>query len=191
MMPSLAPSPRLEAIPLERQIRVRTVSTFEEFLELEPSWDRLVATERGERAYPFLEFPWTRTWWECFGGGNSLHVLTVWLRDELIAIAPLMLSRVRLLHVTLRRLGFLYNSHVPRADFIMGKYPEMAYKAIWRHLSENRNWDLLQLCQLPDTSPTLEFLSRLASADGFGTGTWDERKRRDKQKRNFERLLKK
>ncbi len=173
MMPSLAPSPRLEAIPLERQIRVRMVSTFEEFLGLEPSWDRLVATERGDRAYPFLEFQWARTWWECFGEGNSLHVLTVWLRDELIAIAPLMLSRVRMLHVTLRRLGFLYNSHVPRADFIMGKYPEMAYKAIWRYLSENRNWDLLQLCQLPDTSPTLEFLSRLASADGFGTGTWD------------------
>jgi hypothetical protein len=173
MMPSLAPSPRLEAVPLLRDVRIQTVSGYRQFLDLEPAWNRLVESARGDRAHPFLEYQWARTWWDCFGADNSLHILTVHLGDEIVAIAPLMRSRVRMLGVTLRRLGFLYNDHVPRADFVMGKYPELAYNAIWRHLSEHRDWDLLQLCQLPDTSPTLNFLSRLADADGFGTGTWD------------------
>lgn len=172
MAPSVAPKTQLEAIPLEREISVQTVSSYEDFLQLEPMWDRLLQSARGERAYPFLEFQWARTWWECFGGGHRLHMLTVWMGDEAIAIAPLILSRVRMMGIEMRRLGFLYNDHVPRADFIIGKYPELAYRAIWRHLSINRCWDLLQLCQLPDTSPTLESMSRLAGADGFHTGTW-------------------
>jgi CelD/BcsL family acetyltransferase involved in cellulose biosynthesis len=162
-----------EQAPLEREIRVQVVSRDEEFLALEPIWDRVLDDARRPHPHPFLEFQWARDWWECFGHGNSLHILVVWLGEEPVAIAPLMLSRVRVQGIPVHRLGFLYNSHVPRADFLIGKYPELAYRAIWRYLRENRCWDILQLCQLPDTSATLPAISRLAESDGFGTGTWD------------------
>jgi CelD/BcsL family acetyltransferase involved in cellulose biosynthesis len=173
MSTSAALGIHLAPVPLERAIRVQVVSDAGAFAALEPIWDRVLNSARGARPHPFLEFQWARTWWECFGAGHTLHILVLWLGDEPIAIAPLMLSRVRMHGIEVRRLGFLYNSHVPRADFLIGKYPELAYRAIWKYLSGHRCWDLLQLCQLPDTSPTLGNISRLAERDGFGTGTWD------------------
>jgi len=173
MSTSAAIQTQIEPMPLEREIRVQVVSDYRAFLDLEPTWDRVLDAVDHECRHPFLEFCWARTWWDCFGSGSSLHVLVLWLHDEPIAIAPLMLSRVRVAGVPVRRLGFLYNSHVPRADFIIGKHADIAYRAIWSYLAEHRCWDLLQLCQLPETSPTLQTISRLAESDGFGTGTWD------------------
>jgi CelD/BcsL family acetyltransferase involved in cellulose biosynthesis len=173
MLTSAALGVYLAPAPLERAIRVQVVSDDDTFTELEPTWDRVLNSARGARPHPFLEFQWARTWWDCFGAGHTLHVLVLWLGEEPIAIAPLMLSRVRMHGIALQRLGFLYNSHVPRADFLSGKYPELANRAIWKYLSLHRFWDLLQLCQLPDTSPTLDTISGLAERDGFGTGTWD------------------
>jgi CelD/BcsL family acetyltransferase involved in cellulose biosynthesis len=164
---------QFEQAPLEREFRVQVVSDYQQFLALEPIWDRVLDSARGAHPHPFLEFQWARTWWECFGGGHDLHILVLWLNGEAIAIAPLMLSRVRMLGIPVRRLGFLYNSHVPRADFLIGKHPEVAYPAIWNYLSGHRDWDLLQLCQLPATSPTFDAISRLAERDGFGTGMWE------------------
>jgi len=42
--------------------------------------------------------------------------------------------------------GFFYNSHVPRADFIVAAGRDDAYRAIWEALSARTDWDLLQLC---------------------------------------------
>jgi len=163
----------IEPLPLEREIRVQVVSDYRTFLALEPTWNRVLEAVDDQFRHPFLEFCWARTWWDCFGGGSTLHILVLWLDDGPIAIAPLMLSRVRVAGVPVRRLAFLYNSHVPRADFIIANHSDAAYRAIWNHLVEHRDWDLLQLCQLPETSPTLQTISRLAESDGFGTGTWD------------------
>ena len=170
---SAAIKTRLEPVLREKEIRFQVVSDYREFVALEPVWDRVLQAADQEHRYPFLEFCWARTWWDCFGQGSQLHIVVLWRNEEPMAIAPLMLSRVRLSGVPVRCLGFLYNSHVPRADFLVGKYPEQAYQAIWRYLSTRRSWDVLQLCQLPDTSPTMTAISRLAENDGFYTGTWD------------------
>ncbi len=152
------------------EIRVEAISDYRAFLNLEPVWDRLVAKAGLE--HPFLEHAWARTWWECFGRGSKLHILLVTAGDDPIAIAPLILTETHMWGVPLRRLGFLYNSHVPRADFIIGSQREEAYAAIWRHISTNRCWDLLQLCQLPEGSGTLEAIPRFASQDGHPIGVW-------------------
>lgn len=170
---SAALKTRLEPVLLEREIRFQVVSDYNEFVALEPVWDRVLEAADREHRHPFLEFCWARAWWDCFGKGSTLHVVVVWRNEEPLAIAPLMLSRRRMSGVPVRCLGFLYNSHVPRADFLIGKYPERSYRAIWRYLSTHRSWDVLQLCQLPDNSPTFTAISRLAEDDGFGTGTWD------------------
>ena len=75
--------------------------------------------------------------------------------------------------IPVRRLGFFYNSHVPRAGFIVRKHAESAYKAIWAHLLREQGlWDLLQLCQLPVASSTLHEMRSLASEAGFPNGLW-------------------
>jgi CelD/BcsL family acetyltransferase involved in cellulose biosynthesis len=161
--------------PLEQErasspIRVDVVSSYQAFLNLKPAWDRLAAA--AELDHPFLEHDWIRTWWECCGGNSTLNVLVLQAGGEAIAIAPLILTRVKMWGVPLRRLGFFYNDHVPRADFLIAQRPGEAYRAIWSHLLENRNWDLLQLCQLPAGSETLAQFRNLAAEDGCLSGVW-------------------
>jgi len=169
-MPSLATVRVTQPSAIRPELRVEAITDFAGFLSLEPVWNRLV--EEAGLDHPFLEYVWARTWWECFGEGSSLHILVVTAGKEAIAIAPLILTETRLLGIPVRRLGFLYNSHVPRADFLIGSRSEEVYVAIWRHLSSNRRWDLLQLCQLPAGSDTLKSIPRLAAADGYRSGVW-------------------
>jgi CelD/BcsL family acetyltransferase involved in cellulose biosynthesis len=152
------------------QIRVQVVSSYQAFLDLEPVWTRVV--EEAAVGNPFLEFAWARTWWECFGKNGTLHVLVLWEGNEPIAIAPLMQSSIRIWGLNVRRLGFLYNSHVPRADFIIARRFQDAYHAIWKYVTQCTRWDLLELFQLPESSLTLETIRNLAQQDGHSTGTW-------------------
>lgn len=150
----------------------RVVSDYYSFLALEPVWNALV--EEARVGHPFLRHEWVRTWWDCFGEGHELHVLEVKAGSQTVAIAPLMLSRVRILGVPVRRLGFIGNLHTPRCDFIVARQPAEAYRAIWDHLgSIKAKWDVLELCQVPAGSSTFGELTHLAVRDGFLVGVWN------------------
>lgn len=168
-MTAIAPAaPR--ALPASSGLTVQTVGDYQEFLALETVWGRVLGSAGLEN--PFLEFTWIRTWWECFGAGSNLNIVLVRDGDEVVAIAPLILTPVRLMGVPLRQLGFFYNDHVPRADFIVAEGRPDAYRAIWRHIKKQKNWDLLLLCQLLAYSPTLAKIANAAETDGHPTGLW-------------------
>ncbi len=152
------------------EIRVETISDYQAFLDLEPVWNE-VAKAAG-LDHPFLEHAWVRTWWECFGAGSTLQILVLKAGDQPVAIAPLILTPVRMWGIKVRRLGFFYNAHVPRADFLIAERPEEVYRAIWGHLSRSGGWDLVQLCQLPEGSVTLEAIPGLAAPDDCRIVTW-------------------
>ena len=152
-------------------LRAETIADYQAFLDLAPAWND--AVESAGIEHPFLEHCWLRTWWECFGAGSTLHIVVVKESDEIVAIAPLISTRLRMFGIPVRRLGFFYNAHVPRAGFIVARRSEDAYQAIWDHLlSERKSWDLLQLCQLPEGSPTLEEVRRLAGRGNLPNGVW-------------------
>lgn len=160
-----------QLVPDPPALRTEIISDYQAFLELEPAWNN--AVKAAEIEHPFLEHSWIHTWWECFGAGSVLHILLVEEGDEIVAIAPLISTRLRMFGIPVRRLGFFYNSHVPRAGFIVARRNEEACQAIWKHLiSERKTWDLLQLCQLPEGSPTLENMRGLAMEADFPTDVW-------------------
>jgi CelD/BcsL family acetyltransferase involved in cellulose biosynthesis len=159
-----------EASGIHAEIRVETISDYQEFLRLEPVWNELA--DAAGLDHPFLEHAWIRTWWECFGAGSTLQILVLKAGDQPIAIAPLILTPIRMWGIKVRRLGFFYNAHVPRADFIVTGRPGEAYRAIWTHLFHKCSWDLLQFCQLPEGSETLDAIPRLAADDDCPSGAW-------------------
>jgi CelD/BcsL family acetyltransferase involved in cellulose biosynthesis len=165
-----AADPLSKAAPVPVAIRVETISDYQAFLDLEPVWNEVA--EAAGLDHPFLEHAWVRTWWECFGAGSTLQILVLKAGDQTVAIAPLILTPIRMWGIKVRRLGFFYNAHVPRADFLIAQRPEEAYRAIWNHLSRSRTWDLLQLCQLPEGSATLEAIPGLAAPDHCQIVTW-------------------
>ncbi|MCX6620790.1 MAG: GNAT family N-acetyltransferase [Acidobacteria bacterium] len=157
-------------MPAHAEIRVETISGYQAFLELEPVWNEVA--EASGLDHPFLTHAWVLSWWECFGAGSTLQILVLKAGEQTVAIAPLILTPIRMWGIKVRRLGFFYNSHVPRADFLIAQRPEEAYRAIWSHISRSRDWDLLQLCQLPEGSATLEAMPDLAAQDDCPAVTW-------------------
>ncbi|MEX0666247.1 MAG: GNAT family N-acetyltransferase [Acidimicrobiia bacterium] len=74
------------------RLELRVVSDVVEFDRLRAPWN--AAADASVDANVFLTWEWLRTWWEHFGAAAQLHVVTLWERDELVAAAPLMRSRV-------------------------------------------------------------------------------------------------
>ena len=151
---------------------VETISTYPSFLGIQADWNRLVS-EAGF-THPFLTHEWVRTWWESFGTGSRLQVVTVRRDGMLVGIAPLIERQRRLYGLRVRCLELMSNEHTPRADLILAAERRAeACRAIWLHLSARRSgWDILRLAQLPDDSSNLAEMGCLAGRDGFLTGLW-------------------
>lgn len=153
------------------ELSVEAITDFRSFEALEPVWNRLLQESRINN--PFLSHEWLHTWWESFGENKELCVLMVKDGDEVLGLAPLMLSRRRFYGLPLRCLGFVYNSHTPRCDFIVARRADEVCRAIWNYIRAQKDrWRVLELCQLPAGSPALEKFSGLAPADGFSTELW-------------------
>ena len=153
------------------RLRIEVISDFESLVSAKPVWDHLV--DLTGIAHPFLSHDWILSWWESFGAGRKLNILLVKDGEELVGIAPLMISRQRMYGIPVRELGFIYNDHTPRFDFIVARDHASFYEAVWRHLLDRREeWDLLKLCQMDSGSRTLLELPLLAADSGCQIGTW-------------------
>lgn len=169
--PAVSGAPSAERPPVP-SLEVRSVTSHRGLLELETAWRELTA--RSELAHPFLTHEWIRTWWECFGRSDGLRILV--LGDgsgSPVGLIPLRSDTTRVCGIGLARLGFPWNPHTPRLDVLVRGREEEAYEVLWRHLrEEGGDWDLLQLCQLPEDSVASSRLAALASDEGFLVGRW-------------------
>jgi CelD/BcsL family acetyltransferase involved in cellulose biosynthesis len=164
-VPAAAPRAGLDTCSVD------VVTNEADFLGLETEWND--AVERAGLAHPFLRHEWIRTWWECFGSGGRLHIVLVRAGGRIAAIAPFMSETVRMYGVPVRRLRLMHNEHTPRADFIVAERPDESYRAVWAALDHtSAGWDVLQLGQLPQQSPTGDRIRALADAGGCGVGAW-------------------
>ena len=150
---------------------VEVVTEYPDFVAMEGEWNALV--DRARRGPTFLRHECVRARWANGGEGRRLHVLAVRSRDELVAIAPLMLTRKRMCGVSVRTLQFLFNGHTPRLDLIVARSHRDVCRTLWRYLRERGSlWDVVEMHPLPDGSRTVEELRRAAEEDGFPTGLW-------------------
>lgn len=155
-------------------LAVEVIGDFGELLRVQPQWRELLEASGIE--HPFLTPEWLLSWWECFGAGRRLRVVLVRRAGRLVGFAPLMLGREWRYGLPVRRLGSLYNHHVPRSGWIVAPQAHGVVEAIWQQLRDaRRDWDVLELCQLDDGPGNPAPLRALAEADGFLTGRWRAR----------------
>jgi CelD/BcsL family acetyltransferase involved in cellulose biosynthesis len=142
-----------------RPLSVDVVTDYRTFLELEPAWNRLV--EEAGIEFPFIRHEWIRAVWECFDHGGTLNIIMVQEEGRPIAIAPLMRDRVRMYGIPVRRLRGISNVYSERFDFILSARRAECCTAIWTYLADHsREWDVLELRQLPADSGALGHLPR-------------------------------
>ena len=152
-------------------MHVNVIKDYSEFADLGPIWNRLL--DRSGIDHPFLTHEWISVWWNCFAEGSTPYILTVVLGAEIIAIAPLMLTRSRLYGCPVRRLHAIVNVYTERFDFLLGDQPQEACDVLWTYLKTHADeWDVLELRQLPCDSNALEYLPPFIEADGYPLGRW-------------------
>src|SRR5262245_24670712 len=139
-------------------MNITTITTADALNRFAPTWDALL--ERAEAVTPFVTPLWTRCWWEAFGAGNALRVLTVYDGDQCVAVVPMMQTGARMYGVPVCMLELIGNLHTPRFDFIVARDRPDVYGAIWQHLQQVR-WDVLKLPELVAESATMRSLATL------------------------------
>ncbi len=110
----------------------------------------------------FLTWEWQGIWWDCFGEDAQLTILTVREKGELIGLAPLYARRSNDGQRTLRLVGGVEVSDYLDIIASTGK-EQVVYTALWHFLVDEHRypWDVLDLHNVPATSPTLTVMRDL------------------------------
>lgn len=161
-------------------IEIECVRLEQEFFDLETSWNDLLAISGNDN--PFLTHQWLRSWWEAFGHNAELHLLL--FREvsggnaALVGIFPGFIRKTGLFPPlrVLRLLG----SEVVDSDFLdiiiaAGNENEV-YPVLWDYLRECPDFHLVELTDIPDSSPTARRV-REGNAGRLGVTDWHARKR--------------
>jgi CelD/BcsL family acetyltransferase involved in cellulose biosynthesis len=157
------------------------------FEKLTGEWNDLLRRSAADTIFLTLEFQ--RTWWECLGEGELLILAVRDDADTLVGIAPLFETPNSQEQRALATVGCVEVADY--LDIIVAQSQEEAvYAALIDYLTSSSApaWDLLDLCNIHEDSPTLKLMPSLAKAQGWTVstarddvcpivrlpGTWDE-----------------
>src|SRR4051812_15534122 len=79
--------------PTEQRLDIAVLQNTRDFSALEEEWAELY--EHCPSATPFQSWAWLYSWWEAYGEGYELRLVTVREEGLLVGLLPLMLERRR------------------------------------------------------------------------------------------------
>jgi len=155
-------------------MKVVEIRTEAELLQLKPDWEKLLAHSASDTI--FLTWEWVSAWWNAYGTPGDLRILlAIDEANTLRGIAPLRNQPVRRYGQGFSTLSFLGDgsSDADYLDFIIGAGDEASVmEAFCQHWeAELSNGTLLQLNEIPETSPNFHLLKAYGQRDGM---TWSE-----------------
>lgn len=119
------------------------IDDYNQFLSYSEHWNHLL--EKSKVNNIFLTYEWLKCWWEAYGEkNNKLVILFVKDEDELIGIAPLMISKIYFQYIPVNKIGFIENFHTGRMDFIISRNKNDVIDCIFNYLTEKiaNLWDV-------------------------------------------------
>jgi CelD/BcsL family acetyltransferase involved in cellulose biosynthesis len=147
-------------------MRIQCFTDISGFDQLAGEWDDLLA--RALVPSIFLTHRWQRIWWEHLGHGNLLLIA---VRDDagcLAGIAPLFCPAGTGGKCEISFIGCVDVSDY--LDVIVDRNrANEVYRAFWSFLASQDApaWDALNLCNIPQRSPTHTLLAQLAQSAGY------------------------
>lgn len=140
------------------------VKETDNFQDLKETWNTLLKNNLlGDNV--FLTWEWLSTWWKHFKEGRKLLILLVEDKDEILAIAPLMLSKYKLpIFGTIKKVEFLGVRHSDYNNFIVVKKAAECLRLIIDYLMDTiADWDWIELKEIPETAENANYLEALFS----------------------------
>jgi CelD/BcsL family acetyltransferase involved in cellulose biosynthesis len=129
-------------------LKVKEAQNFESVMEI---WNPLLRKNMCGNSV-FSTWEWLSTWWKHFGGKRELKLLTVEDENEVLAIAPLMLSKYKMPGFgSIKKIEFLGTRHSDYCNFIILKKKTECLKQIVDYLTSSiSNWDWIELKEIPE-----------------------------------------
>lgn len=123
-----------------------------QFYALKDEWNSLL--QKSHTNTIFLTWEWVYTWWEVFGEGGDLFIITVRNeKGELVGIAPLFIKKTKYYKFPVKEITFIGIGHSDRQDFIILKNDTAIIKEIVSKIYEGKDkWDIVHLDQIPSAS---------------------------------------
>jgi CelD/BcsL family acetyltransferase involved in cellulose biosynthesis len=140
------------------------IEEVKDFQSLKGSWNNLLKRNLlGNNV--FLTWEWISTWWKHFGDGRKLLLLKVEDGNEVVAIAPLMLSKYKLpFFGTIKKVEFLGVKHSDYNNFIILKKEAECLRLILDYLlNVVTDWNWIELKEIPETNEKAGYLEKLFS----------------------------
>jgi CelD/BcsL family acetyltransferase involved in cellulose biosynthesis len=136
------------------------------FTTLKGEWNYLL--QKSGTNTPFLTWEWQRTWWDRFGAESQLSIVSVRDEGDLVGLAPFFSSSTSENHRTLQLVGGIEVSDYLDLLVVADNRATEVYTAIWQALTNDtpHSWHVLDLHNIPASSPTLQTLPAIASAAG-------------------------
>jgi len=140
------------------------------FVALASEWNDVLRRSPADTIFLTLEFQ--RTWWQCLGDGELLILAMRDESGELVGIAPLYGVETPQGQQALAIVGC--EEVADYLDFIVAQgHEDACYAALVEYLESSPTpaWDLLDLCNIHQDSPTLEMLPAVARSRGWEVST--------------------
>lgn len=115
-----------------RSLQLRVLRDRGEFRSVGPDWARLHRESNSQNV--FLTWEYSETWWNNFGDGHRLHIVTVEEGARLVALLPLFESSTRLPGV--RKLRLLGQEHADYGGVLAADDHDDAVALIVSHLGD-------------------------------------------------------
>jgi len=144
-----------------------------DFDNLRHEWNPLLAQSSFDNVFQTWE--WQTTWWRYLG--NCDLWLLVWRNDagDLVGIAPLYMELTESGERRLSLVGCLEVSDYLDVIAAAGHEPEICSGLLdWLSSDQAPAWDVLDLCNLPEVSPTHRLLPDLAASRGYSAAILQE-----------------
>ena len=138
-------------------LKIRDINTFKELQNLKPTWND--ALQKSKDNTVFSTWEWLSCWWKHFGEGRQLRVLVAQEKEEILGIAPLMLSRYNFMQIgKIAKIEFLGSPHSDYNNFILLKNEKECIKLMLEYLMAQPDWDFLQLRDVHNQSQSIKLL---------------------------------
>jgi CelD/BcsL family acetyltransferase involved in cellulose biosynthesis len=135
-------------------VEIEIVRTFSALEARREAWNRLV--ERAQTNTVFQTYECHASWWKAFGSGSKLFVVLARAGQELVGIAPLMITERLILGRRYRVVQFVGTRSFDYADFIVDRdRPDVLPLLIGNVLERLPRYNLLYLRDIPGASSTL------------------------------------
>ena len=158
--------PRRRVGPGVNPVELEIVRELDRFLHLELSWNLLLGQSRHDEL--FLRHEWLRCWWKAFGKSSKLFVHVLRDGGNLLGAAPLMIRFGMYRGLPARVVSFMENHNTFRSDFLYAPGNDAFVDLVVRFLLQHRaEWDLVELNNIPDDSPTCERLLMATKKHGL------------------------